>query len=165
MAKLLQASRASRRFGNAVRTWWLLRRQRERRLANSGEVVLPLPVLAHHPGAGIPGSPLCDDIYLVENPGALVSDTVEVWVLDPSVDTIQGVQPTETEWANDAWGALVLYSQALGRWHYENAGVGQNKGDGDWVWIRGRFRRTGWSPGPWSAVDYYAGWGTAGWNY
>ena len=164
MARLLQASRASKRVSDVVRTWWLLRRQKERRRANSVEAVLPLPVLMHHPSAGVPGSPLYDDIYLAENPGALVSDSVELSVLDPDNVTIEGMPPTETEWAS-AWSAFVTYSQALGRWHYENAELGRFKGDGDMVWIRGRFQRTGGSPGPWSAVDYYSGAGAVGWKY
>jgi hypothetical protein len=163
MAKLLHLSRPSKRVSNIVRTWWLLRRQKERRLANSGEVVLPLPVLAHHPHGGLPGAPLVDDIYLAENPGALVTDSVEIWVLDPMRMTIEGYPPTETDWEL-AIQSFVTYSEAMGKWYFEDPGTGETKTDGDCAWIRGRFRRTGEGAGPWSVVDVMSGAGMPIWS-
>ncbi len=152
MARLQHLSGQSVRISRVVRDWFALKRQKERRLGRGGEPELPLPTLAHHPGAGLPGTPLFDDIYLAENPGALVSDEIELSVLDPTVNVVEGDPPTEEDWL-DAWSVMVSYNEALGRWHYENAGVGESKTDGDAVWIRGRFRRAGQPAGPWSVVE------------
>ena len=146
-----------------LRTWWALRSQKRRRNARGGGEQAPLPVLAHHPGGGVPRAPLHDDIYLAENPGVLVSDRVELWVLDPNVMTILGFPPTEADWAA-AVMEFLTYNEALGRWHYESAGVGSTKNDGDTAWVRGRFVRVGQAPGPWSVVDVDSGAGMAGWS-
>jgi hypothetical protein len=139
-----------------LRAWWAMRSQKRRRLARGGQVEVPLPALAHHPGAGVPGQPLHDDVYPAENPGALLSDSVEIWVLDPSLHNVQGPEPTEAEWVN-ADMTLLPYSEALGRWHYQSADVGATKSDGDSVWIRARWRRAG-QAGPWSSA-------TVVWSY
>jgi hypothetical protein len=129
-----------------------------------GPVEPPLPVLAHHPHGGMPGTPLIDDIYLAENPGALVSDSVEVWVLDPTNVVIQGApNPTEADWQS-ANMALVTYDGVAGKWSYEDAGVGETKSDGDFAWIRARFRRAGEAAGPWSGVDSFSGAGFVTWS-
>jgi hypothetical protein len=107
---------------------------------------------------------LQDDIYLADNPEALISDGVELWVLDPNVEAILGSPPTEEDWAA-AFAELVTYNEAMGRWHYENPGVGASKGDGDIAWVRGRFLRAGQAPGPWSVVDVNSEEGMAKWGY
>jgi hypothetical protein len=108
---------------------------------------------------------LYDDVYLAENPGALVSDTVEVWVLDPNHVTILGSpNPTEADWQG-AMVQLLSYNAGAGKWHYEGPGVGETKNDGDSAWIRARFLREGVAPGPWSDVDAGSGAGLAVWSY
>jgi hypothetical protein len=165
MAKLLHLSRPGNRVSYAMRVWWALRCQKLRRSAGTGQVVPPLPVLAHHPHGGLPGTPLIDDIYLAENPGALISDSVEIWVLDPNIVTIHGYPPTESDWVSSSIVELVAYNGGLGRWHYQSAGVGASKTDGDNAWIKGRFRRAGQAAGPWSIVDEYSGAGVPTWSY
>ena len=164
MAKLLHLSRPNRRVSNIVRTWWAMRSQKRRRSAGAGQVEAPLPVLAHHPHGGFPGTPLIDDIYLAENPGALISDRVEVWVLDPNNMIIQGYPPNEMDWQS-AIVEFVSYNAGAGKWHYEAPGVGETKTDGDNAWIRGRFLRTGQAAGPWSVVDVMSGAGMPTWSY
>ncbi len=144
--------------GRNLRSWvaWFL--QERRRARHAMDTSAPeLPALVHHATAGVPGVSLVDDVLLAENPGALSSDAVELWVLDPSVSTVLGDPPTEADWAS-AWSVSVSYDGGLGKWHYENAAVGLSKGDGDGVWIRGRFVRAGLS-GPWSGA------GLVTWSY
>ncbi len=148
----------------ALQAWLLLRRQKRRRQDAAGQEESSLPVLAHHPHGGLPGDALVDDIYLAENAGALSTDSVEIWVLDPSVVTIEHYPPTEVEWQAAIMDSLV-YNAGSGGWHYENPEVGQTKEDGDSAWIRGRFRRAGEVPGPWSVVDYPSGAGMVSWGY
>ena len=151
--------RAMQQDGLVRWVYWYLQQRRRRR---AGGEQVPLPQLAHHPGGGAPGEPLHDDIYLAENPGAVTSDTVELWILDPSIETVSGLQPTEAEWGS-ALRVFVSYSEAMGRWHFETSGEG--KDDGDIVWVRGRFVRAGEAPGLWSLVDYFSGAGMAVWQY
>ena len=153
-----------RQVGLAVlRAWWALQLQKRRR-ARAEQPELPLPQLAHHPYGGVPGAPLCDDIYLGENPGAVVTDTVEIWVLDPAIHVIEGYpNPTEADW-QEAIKDSIPYFEPMGRWYYENPGVGEGKSDGDYAWIRGRFCR-GQEAGPWSLVDYGSGAGQVVWSY
>ncbi len=135
-----------------LRPWvaWFLQERRRARLAG-GNGVSQLPALTHHPSAGVPGVPLLDEIYLGENSGAAITDVVELWVLDPNVVTVEGDPPTEGEWGGGASSVSVTYNAGLGRWHYQGASVGLAKGDGDAIWIRGRFVRAG-QPGPWGGV-------------
>jgi len=163
VAKLLQLRRPSRRVSNSVRTWLAIRRQKRRR-AQSGPLVLPLPVLAHHPHGGQPGTPLIDDVYLAENPGALSSDQVEVWALDPNVVTISMFPPSELDWQS-AIVDFLSYEAPRGGWHYDEPGIGETKSDGDNAWIRARFRRAGEAAGPWSVVDAFSGAGMPTWSY
>ena len=164
MAKLLHLNRPGNPVSYALRVWWALRCQKLRRRAGSGPVVPPLPVLAHHPHGGMPGTPLIDDILLEENPGALESDSVEIWVLDPNVVTVEGYPPIESEW-QQADVEFVSYNAGLVRWYYESPGVGATKTDGDCAWIRGRFCRAGQAAGPWSVVDPYSGAGMPTWSW
>jgi hypothetical protein len=164
MAKLLHLSRPSRRVRDVVRTWWAMRCQKRRRRAQGGQAETPLPLLVHHAYGGLPGGPLCDEIHLADNPGALVSDRIEIRVLDPAIETIEGYPPTEADWLA-AGLEFVSYSEARGSWYYENAAVGENKTDGDYAWIRGRFVREGYTPGPWSVVDPNSGAGMPTWSY
>ncbi len=142
---------ATRKSGRNLRSWvaWFLQERRRGRLAAHG-AGLPLPGLAHHPLAGVPGVALRDESYPNENPGALITDIVELWVLDPSVATVLGDPPTEADWLSAA-SALVAYDPGPGSWHYESADIGSTKGDADFVWIKGRFVRAG-QPGPWGGV-------------
>jgi hypothetical protein len=134
-----------------VLEWFALKRQKARRLHQSGAPEVRLPAVVQHASAGFPGSPFVDDIYLEENPGTLVSDAVELAVFDPSNNTIHGDQPTQTDWES-AFIRLISFDGALGRWHYEDWGVGQMKTDGDVVWTRARFRRAGLAAGAWGGA-------------
>ena len=161
----MSANRSAPGLTRRLQVWWALRSQKRRRDAGTEVVEPPLPQVVHHPRGGFPGSPLYDDIYLAENPGALISDNVEVWVLDPNHVTILGYpNPTEADW-QAAMVQLLSYNAVGGSWRYDDPGVGETKTDGDSAWIRARFLREGVVPGPWSPVDASSGAGVAVWSY